>query len=58
MATGQVFRTVPVAEKTIVANPLKALWQYMQQKPPQKLVGGQRHQLLLLFVFCSPYRRT
>jgi uncharacterized membrane protein len=50
-AADQVFGTVPVAEQTIVANPLEAHWQYMQQKPPQKLVGGQRHELLLASVF-------
>ena len=42
---------MPVGEQTIVANPLEALWQYMQQKAPQKLVGGQCHQLLLVSVF-------
>jgi hypothetical protein len=42
---------VAVAEKTIVANPLEALRQYMQQKAPQKLVGRQSHELPLLFVF-------
>jgi hypothetical protein len=50
-AAGQVLRTVSVAEETIVANSLEALWEYMQQKPPQKLVGRQGHQLLPVLIF-------
>jgi hypothetical protein len=40
-----------VAQEAIMADPLKAVRQYMQQKAPQKFVGRQRHHLLLVLVF-------
>jgi hypothetical protein len=41
---------VPVAEKAIMADALEAVWQDVQQKAPQKLIGRQGHQLVLVFV--------
>ncbi len=38
-ATSQVFRAVAVAEKAIVADPLEAIREDMQQEAPQELVG-------------------
>jgi hypothetical protein len=46
-----MFGPVPVAEKPIMANPLEAIGQDMHQKAPQKLIGRQGHQLLLVFLF-------
>ena len=48
--TGQVLRAVTIAEKPVVADALKAIWQDMHQEAPQELISGQRHQLLLVLM--------
>ena len=50
-AAAQVLGPMPVAQKAVMANPLEAVGQDMQQEAPQKLVGRQRHQLLPVLVF-------
>ena len=47
---GQVLRAVAIGEKPVVADALKIIWKHMQQETPQELIGGQRHQLLLVLV--------
>ncbi len=48
--TGQVLRAVTIAEKPVVADALKAIWQDMHQKAPQEFISGQGHPLLLVLM--------
>jgi hypothetical protein len=34
---------IAIAEEPVVADPFEPLWQDMEQKPADELVGGQRH---------------
>jgi hypothetical protein len=47
---GQLSLAVAVAEKAVVTNALETLGQDMQQEAANKLVGIERHGLLLLMV--------
>jgi hypothetical protein len=43
----QFFLAEAIAEESVVADTLETVGEYVKQKPPNELIGGQGHHLLL-----------
>ena len=47
-AQRQLVGTAAVGEEAVMADAMKPAWQRVQQEAPDELVGGERHDLVLV----------
>ena len=47
-AKGEFFGAMTIAEKTVMADAVKAVWQGVQQETPDELIGRQGHDFALV----------